>query len=305
MRLILFDMGVLFWFSLGLHGFLLGIIRLGVWGLNLKLGLNNLLNKYINLIPICSFIIFILLNFYLRLNVIFLDDKDVIVTATLENASFVMSGDALKLIFENLGGAAVFGASARVAAGLLAKHPMAVLPKIGVIGGTSVGYTILYRMSMESMGSTISNSSASVSVKPVHIKLETVANTTFDVNSVNSLAIVMVMINSLGLKNKSQLNRFSFTYSSNSDSILLQSNNYQSNSKILSALDQQSPNWKDSFINSPLEENLFPHIIDVLSNNLLLHFIILYLLIMLLIIFTCKFILKDKIEFTKIGNNPK
>ena len=124
MRLILFDMGILFWFSWGLHGFLLGIIRLGVLGLNLKLGLNNLLNKYINLIPICSFIIFILLNFYLRLNVIFLDDKDVIVTATLENASFVMSGDALKLIFENLGGAAVFGA--RVAAGLLAKHPMAV-----------------------------------------------------------------------------------------------------------------------------------------------------------------------------------
>ena len=152
------------------------------------------------------------------------------------------------------------------------------------------------------MGSTISNSSASVAVKPVHIKLETVANTTFDVNSGNSLAIVMVMINSLGLKFKSQLNRFSFTEPSNSDSILLRSINYQSN--ILSAFDQQSPNWKDSFINSPLEENLFPHIIDVLSNNLLLHFIILYLLIMLLIIFTCKFILKDKIEFTKIENNP-
>jgi hypothetical protein len=41
-----------------------------------------------------------------------------------------------------------------------------------------------------------------------------------------------------------------------------------------------------------------------LSNNLLLHFIILYLLIMLLIIFTCKFIFKDSIEFTKIQNNP-
>jgi hypothetical protein len=175
---------------------------------------------------------------------------------------------------------------------------MAVLPKIGLIGGTSVGYTILYRLSMESMGSTISNSSASVSVKPVQIRLETVANTTFDVNSVNSL------VNSLGLQNKSQLDRFSFTQSSNSDSILLQSNSHQSNSKILSALDQQNPNWKDSFINSPLEENLFPHIIDVLSNNLLLHFIILYLLIMLLIIFTCKFILKDNIEFTKIKNNP-
>src|SRR5271168_1967582 len=104
MRLILFDMGALFGFSFVLHVFFLGIIRLGVLGINLKLCLNNLLNKYINLIPICSsivwgcpmvmIIIFILLNFYLSLNVIFLDDKEVIVTASLENASFVMSGDA-------------------------------------------------------------------------------------------------------------------------------------------------------------------------------------------------------------------
>lgn len=298
MRLLLFNMGGLFGFSFVLHVCLLGIIRLGVLGLNLRLGLINLLNKYINLLPIFSFIIFILLKFYLNFNVIFLDNKDVIVTATLENANFVMSGDVLKLIFDNLGGAAVFGASARLAAGLLAKHPMGVFPKIGVIGGTSVGYTILYRMSMESMSSSISNSSASVSVRPVQIKLETTANTTFDVNSVNSL------VNSLGLQNKSQLNQFSFTESSNVNSILLQSNNHQSNSQVLSALDQQNPNWRDSFINSSLEENLFPHIIEVLSNNLLLHFIILYLLIMLLIIFTCKFILKDNIEFTRIQNNP-
>ena len=120
----------------------------------------------------------------------------------------------------------------------------------------------------------------------------------FDINSVNSL------INSLGLQNTFQSNLFSFTESFNSNSILLQSNNHQNNSKVLSTLDQQYPNWKDSFINSPLEENIIPHIINVLSNNLYLHFIILYLLIMLLIIITCKYILKDNIEFTKIQNNP-
>ena len=134
--------------------------------------------------------------------------------------------------------------------------------------------------------------------KPIKIKLETVTNTNFDINSVNSL------INSLGLQNMFQSNLFSFTESFNSNSILLQSNNHQSNSKVLLALDQQYPNWKDSIINSPLEENIIPHIINVLSNNLYLHFIILYLLIMLLIIITCKYILKDNIEFTKIQNNP-
>lgn len=292
----------LFGFSFVLHVFLLGFLQTGVFGINLSLCLNNLLNRYINLIPIFSFIVFILLKFYLSYNVIFLDDKDIIVTASLDNANFVITGDVFKLIFENLGGAAVFGVGARIATGLLAKHPMPVFPKIGVIGGTGVGYTILYRMSMESMGSSISNSSASVSVSPVHIKLETVSNTTFDGNAVNSL------VNNLGLNNKSQLSQFSFTESSNLNKIYLNSQNNQTNSQIISALDQQNPNWRDSFIHSPLEleleKNLTPHIISVLSDNLLLHFIILYLLIMLLIIISCKFIIKDNIEFTKIQNHP-
>ena len=298
MKLILFNTGALFCFSFILHIFIFSIIQLGILGQNLKISLNNIFNKYLYLIPILSFIIYILLKIYLTLHVIFLDSPDVTVTATLDDANFVMSGDVLKIIFENMGGAAVFSASARIAAGLISKNPMGVLPKIGIIGGTSAGFTILYRMSMESMGSNITNSSASISIKPIKIKLETVTNTNFDINSVNSL------INSLGLQNTFQSNLFSFTESFHSNSILLQGNNQPSNSKVLSALDQQYPNWKDSFINSPLEENIIPHIINVLSNNLHLHFIILYLLIMLLIIITCKYILKDNIEFTKIQNNP-
>ena len=41
-------------------------------------------------------------------------------------------------------------------------------------------------------------------------------------------------------------------------------------------------------------------IIDTLSYNLLLNFIILYLLIMLLLIISCKFLIKDNIEFKSI-----
>jgi hypothetical protein len=118
MRLILINMMALFNFSFILHLFLLGIIRLCVFGINLNLCLNNILNRHIIYIPIFSFIVFILLDFYLSYNVIFLDSKDIIITANLDNARFVMSGDVLKLIFENLGGATVFAASARIAAGL-------------------------------------------------------------------------------------------------------------------------------------------------------------------------------------------
>lgn len=34
---------------------------------------------------------------------------------------------------------------------LLAKHLMSVFPKIGTIGGTSLGYTILYRLSRDNL----------------------------------------------------------------------------------------------------------------------------------------------------------
>ncbi len=89
------------------------------------------------------------MKFYLSNDVIWLDK--IIVTGTLDNAEFVVTGDVLKLIFYHLGSAAVFGTSARIAASLLAKHPMSVFPKIGMIGGTGLGYTILYRLSMDNL----------------------------------------------------------------------------------------------------------------------------------------------------------
>ena len=235
MRLILINMMALFSFSFVLHLFSLGIIRLGIFGVNLKLCLNNILNRYINYIPIFSFIVFILLEFYLNNNVIYLDSKDVIVNINLDNARFIISGDVLKLIFENLGGATVFAASARIAAGLLIKHPIGVFPKMGIIGGTGAGYTVLYRMIMVNMGSNISNISSSISNSYFHIRLEPVANQIFDGNAVNSL------INSLGLSNMSLSRPFDFTESSNLNRIILQSHNRYSNSQIITALDQQNP----------------------------------------------------------------
>jgi hypothetical protein len=62
----------------------------------------------------------------------------------------------------------------------------------------------------------------------------------------------------------------------------------------LRILDQQNPNWKDSFISSPLESNDF--ILNILTDNLLLNYVILYLLFMLLIIISCKFAIGDNID---------
>lgn len=75
---------------------------------------------------------------------------------------------------------------------------------------------------------------------------------------------------------------------------ILSDDNLINNSNILKALEQQNPNWKDSFISSPLEPTDF--IINTLSNNILLEYIILYLLFLLLIIISCKILIRDEIE---------
>jgi hypothetical protein len=65
-------------------------------------------------------------------------------------------------------------------------------------------------------------------------------------------------------------------------------------------LNDSQPNWKDSFIHSPLEnESLRLFISDNLYNNLLLQFIVLYLLFMLLIIISCRILLKNNIDLGK------
>jgi hypothetical protein len=64
-------------------------------------------------------------------------------------------------------------------------------------------------------------------------------------------------------------------------------------SRVIQELDKSNPNWRDTFISSPLESDkvLYQFVLDTLNNNLILHFISTYLLIMLLVIFIAKLIL--------------
>ena len=223
-------------FSFVLHFLSLGIIRLGVFGVNLNLCLDNILKRYINYIPIFSFIVFKLLEIYLSYNVIFLDSKDVIVFTHLDLTNMILSGNVLNLIYEQLGSAAVYAVSARIAAGLLIKHPVGVFPKIGVLGGISAGYRVLYKMVMINASYNLFDVAANVPTTYLHIRLQTSPNHTFDGNAVNSL------INSFGLSNMSPANLFGFEESSNVSKVILNSQNSYSHSSIISALNEQTPN---------------------------------------------------------------
>ena len=76
-------------------------------------------------------------------------------------------------------------------------------------------------------------------------------------------------------------------------------------SRIILELNQINPNWRDTFINSPLksDKELYQFVLEVLNNNIILHFITIYLLIMLIIIFLSKLVLNNT-NFNFLNNYP-
>lgn len=136
-------------------------------GLQLQTILKIILKKRIYLIPLFSFIVFIILIYLF--NAIYLDHDEVIVSTTVANMNFKISGEAITQICRNFGSATVFAVGARIAAGLVAKHPMGLISKIG---GTGAGFTITYRVLLESFNQRMNQSHGNVSISgTVHIQL--------------------------------------------------------------------------------------------------------------------------------------
>jgi hypothetical protein len=297
---ILLNNFILLIFSISLNIFLLAAIKLGALGLQLRTILNDLLEKRIYLIPIFSLLIFITMKYYS--NIIFLDPDEITVSTTIDNINFQISGEALTQIYRNIGSASVFAVGARIAAGLVAKHPMGLIPKVGTIGGVGSLFTINYRIIMDSFNQEISQSHGNVSISgPVKITLGKIEH--LDKNS-----NISELITSAFNPERSMLGDYStrlqfkketiYNIWKNKNEILLSDSNIIDNSKILKTLDQYNPNWKDSFISSPLEPT--DYIINTLNNNLMLDYIILYLLFMLLIILSCKFVIREDIDSNSI-----
>jgi len=293
---ILLDNLLLLIFSIFLHSSLFTVIKSGALGSHLKITLNDLLEKRIYLILIFSFYIYIFISIISHSNIIFLDGNEFIVSTTINDVNFKISGEALTQIYQNLGSTAVFVAGTRVAAALLAKHPMGIIPKIGTIGGTGAGFTITYRRILEALNQSSGQGDITISA-PVKINLEKIDH--IDIN--NTLKDLLSTAfkpdrsifgdYSTGFKFK---NDKVFNFWTNKYETFLSDDNVINNNKVLRALEEINPNWKDSFISSPLESNNY--ILNTLSDIILLDYIVLYLLFMLLIIISCKFIIGDNIE---------
>ena len=97
-------------------------------------------NSYVFYISIFIFYLFLAYHG----NTVYLDGDDITVKVTLENTTFSLTGEGLRVIFDNLGSAGVFVAGAIIAATIVPKK-LAGLPKTGIILATGAGSTLTYK----------------------------------------------------------------------------------------------------------------------------------------------------------------
>ena len=269
---------ILFIISLILNTILFSLIYLGYFGNNIKNRFKNLITQRKNLMTVLIFIICFIIIHYLN-NPVYLEDN-MIITAKIEGNAKQFSGETINAIFYQLGTAGVFTAGARIAASLVAKQPLSLLPKFGVVAAGASGLTVTYRLINNSLPSN--NNTGSINTGPIEIKIEGITleqvksnqNTKNFLNEhfgINNLRLDNFNLNQLNIENIPNLN-------------------LGGTSRTIQELNKINPNWRDTFINSPLESDkiLYQFVLDTLNNNLILHFISTYLLIMLLIILITK-----------------
>jgi hypothetical protein len=315
-----FMLNYMYIFILGflLHLFILYMILNGFMGNNIKYRVSIMLKKNISLFFIVPFFIYLFTIIYLEYNVIYLDNiKPISVTTSMGNTEIELTGSFFNSIFSNLGAAGVFAASARISAALVSKHSMNLLPKIGVIGGTSAGFTAVFKLINYSIPNNTSvQANIPTGVFKLKCEVEDIKSAISNSDSVSNT------LKNTELKNildrwGNELNPFflkknnSNSFKELSDRIEFNSNVEQS-SKALEEVNKIDPNWVDKTINSPLEKgdmlnishSFKDQLLEILSTNLTLHFIIVYLSFMLILIFTSKLILEKGWTFNKIKDLP-
>lgn len=157
----------IFCFSILINSFLFILIKLGLFGNTIKIKFNSLVKKEINTITFLTFLFVLFLLFYLQLNIIYLD-TDSEVKTVINNVEVTISGDFLKLVLTHFGAAAVFTTGLRVGHLIVAKN-LHTLGKVGIIGGSASGYTLMYKIIIAN--SNLENLTGGVTLKTEKIRI--------------------------------------------------------------------------------------------------------------------------------------
>ena len=296
----------LFIFSFLFNFTIFYIVKSGLLENNLKFKLKIILKSNINLITFISFFLFLLISLYLNIYKLHLDN-----TETVINENHIkITGSLLMKLLQSLGSAGVFAVSSRMVAGLITKQPFSILTKYGYIVGGGIDTTVFYRLVCNNVP-ILPTEDVIIKTGPIQVILENSSNNNNLSNLTNSENEQNTSISLLEHCKKFTMNNTQLTENTeklnNGTSQITINGNTEASSKILTELDKLDPNWKDNFfVKSPLENGdaITKFFIETLTDNLILHFIILYFIVGLTIIIFCKFNLPKDPQFPKIKTLP-
>ena len=268
----------LFFNSLILNTILFSLIKAGYLGNNLKHRFHKLITQNKNLMTLLIFILSFIIIYYLN-NPIYL--KDIItITAKIEENAFQLSDETINAIFYQLSTTGVFTTGARIAASLVEKQSLSLLAKAKIVAVGAKGLAVTYRLLIDSLPKSNKNN-VTLNTEPMEIKIEGITLDQVKVGQ-NIKIFSNENLNNIRLDN---LNFKPLNFDN------LQNSNLEETSKTIQELNKINPNWKNNFINSPLEPNKINCILDSINDNIILHFISTYLLVILLIILITKLVL--------------
>lgn len=266
----------LFFNSLIFNTILFSLIKTGYLSNNLKHRFHKLITQNKNLMTLLIFIFSFIIIYYLN-NPIYL--KDIItITTKIEGNAIQLSNETINAIFYQLSTAGVFTVGARIAANLIEKQSLLAKAKIIAVGAK--GLAVTYRLLNDSLPKGNKNN-VTLNTESMEIKIE---GLTLDPVKIGQ----NIKIFSNENLNNIRLDNLNFK-PLNFDN--LQNSNLEETSKIIQELNKINPNWKNYFINSPLEPDKINCILDSINDNIILHFISTYLLVILLIILIIKLVL--------------
>ena len=284
-----------------------------------KILIKKLINhdlSWLNYYLLLFILFYLLICTYLGLNTLYLED--VTLNVKLDDVNIAVSGQFLNNIFKNFGSVAAFTAGARLAATFLVKHPMPLGSKIAVGAAAGGGCTISFRLanSTSEYLETVLEAKRAITAEAIQLTVKDVQIS----NGENTLSItdhqtgpssdwIRLTQQAFEAKNAPfQLSEF-FTekVTLESKSVVIDAVITENSCSIHEIFSNSETNLnsvaKDQLISSypikaPLESGellqIKPMLVDILTQNLQLNMIILYLICMVLFILTCKFVLSEK-----------
>lgn len=269
------------------------------------------------------FIVFYLLltiyTTYFTDNLLYLDE--VTVNITLKDINFSIAGEYLDINFKNLGAVSAFAVGSRLTATFLAKHPMSLGGKIATVISAGAGSSTAFHLANNASGVIRGSLLASrgTTDNSVIIKVTDVAVTAGPLNTSVDLAnsptvgthipklsiqlqhgeTISDKLNSLFYKN--------FLVKDEGKSKIIEMIEKVNSKPIEAAKDEVKNQVAESFsINAPLESSdlvflqFKSTLIEILTSNLHLNLIMLYFIVMLIFIITCKYVLANKVSSSSL-----